>query len=48
MVVKDGIAHLQGIVFDDWDLGIAMRTARKIPGVRRVVNELEIASNGSD
>ena len=48
VIVKNGIAHLQGIVFDDWDLRIAMRAARKIPGVRRVVNELEISSNGSD
>lgn len=48
VTVKNGIARLEGIVFDDWDLRIALRKARKIPGVKRVVNELEISSNGSD
>jgi hypothetical protein len=36
----------KGMVFDDWDLRNAMRIARKIPGVRRVVNDLEIKLGG--
>ena len=46
VTAKDGVATLRGIVFDDWDLRRAMRIARKIPGVRRVVNDLEISQGG--
>jgi len=46
VTIKDGVATLQGIVFDDWDLRQAMRIARKVPGVRRVVNDLEIKLGG--
>jgi len=46
VTIKDGVATLRGIVFDDWDLRQAMRIARKIPGVRRVVNDLELSQGG--
>jgi osmotically-inducible protein OsmY len=46
VTIKNGVATLQGIVFDDWDLRQAMRIARKVPGVRRVVNDLEIKLGG--
>ena len=46
VTVRDGVATLRGIVFDDWDLRQAMRIARKIPGVRRVLNDLEISQGG--
>ena len=46
VTVQDGVATLRGIVFDDWDLRQAMRIARKIPGVRRVLNDLEISQGG--
>lgn len=45
---RDGVVHLRGAVLDEWDLRIALRLARRLPGVRRVVNELEILSGGSD
>jgi osmotically-inducible protein OsmY len=46
VTVRDGVATLRGIVFDDWDLRQAMRIARRIPGVRRVLNDLEISQGG--
>ena len=33
-------------VFDDWDLRAAMRIAKKMPGVKQVVNDLEIKLGG--
>jgi osmotically-inducible protein OsmY len=44
--VLNGIATLHGIVFDDWDLRNAIRISRRIPGVKRVVNDLEIKFGG--
>ena len=46
VTVSNGIATLHGIVFDDWDLRNAIRLSRRIPGVRRVVNDLEIKLGG--
>jgi osmotically-inducible protein OsmY len=46
VTVVNGIATLHGIVFDDWDLRNAIRISRRIPGVRRVVNDLEIKLGG--
>ena len=43
VTVKNGIVHLEGIVFDVGDIQDARRIIRKkVPGVKRVVNELEI------
>ena len=45
VTVKDGVIHLEGIVFDVWDIQAARRIIRKrVFGVKRVVNELEICS----
>lgn len=44
VTVKDGVVHLRGMVFDDWDLRVARRISKKIAGAKRVVNELEICS----
>jgi osmotically-inducible protein OsmY len=46
VTIRNGVATLQGIVFDDWDLRVAIRLARKVPGVKRVVNDLEIKIGG--
>jgi len=46
VTVKDGIATLHGIVFDEWDLRVAKRIAKRIPGVKRVINDLEIELGG--
>ena len=42
VTVKNGVAYLEGIVFDDWDVRTAIRIARKISGVRRVVTDFYV------
>jgi osmotically-inducible protein OsmY len=44
VTVKDSIVYLEGIVFDDGDLRRALQISRKIAGVKRVVNKLEICT----
>jgi hypothetical protein len=44
--VKNGVATLSGKVFDDWDMRQAMRIGKRIAGVKRVINDLEIESGG--
>jgi osmotically-inducible protein OsmY len=46
VTIRNGVATLHGIVFDDWDLRNALRISRRIPGVKRVVNDLEIKLGG--
>lgn len=46
VTLRNGVATLQGIVFDDWDLRNAIRLARRVPGVKRVINDLEIKLGG--
>jgi hypothetical protein len=46
VTIKDGVVTLHGIVFDEWDLRVAKRIAKRIPGVRRVINDLEINLGG--
>jgi hypothetical protein len=46
VTVRNGVATLQRIVFDDWDLRQAMHLAKRIAGVKRVVNDLEIKLGG--
>lgn len=42
VTVKNGIARLEGVVFDDSDVFHAIRIARRIAGVRRVVTDFYI------
>ena len=44
--VDDGVVHLHGLVFSDWDLRDAMRIAGKAAGDRRVINNLTIVVGG--
>jgi osmotically-inducible protein OsmY len=46
VTIRNGIVTLQGIVFDDWDLRQVIRLSRRVPGVKRVVNDLEIKLGG--
>jgi osmotically-inducible protein OsmY len=48
VTVENGVAILRGIVFDDWDMRQAMRISRRIAGVKRVINDLEIETAGGD
>jgi len=44
--VRGGVVVLSGIVFGDWDLQDALRTARKAAGGRPVVDSLSIEEGG--
>ena len=44
--VDQGVVHLGGLVFSDWDLRDAIRIATKASGDRRVVNDLTIVVGG--
>jgi osmotically-inducible protein OsmY len=45
ITVKNGVVHLQGIVFDAQDMQTVRRIIRiRVSGVKRLVNELEICS----
>jgi osmotically-inducible protein OsmY len=46
VTTKNGVVTLEGIVFDDWDLRQAMRISKRVAGVKRVVNDLEIKLGG--
>jgi osmotically-inducible protein OsmY len=46
VTTNNGVVTLHGIVFDDWDLRSAMRIAKRMPGVKQVVNDLEIKLGG--
>ncbi|MGA2838874.1 MAG: BON domain-containing protein [Steroidobacteraceae bacterium] len=42
VTVKNGVALLEGVVFDEWDERQAIRIAKKIAGVKRVVTDFDI------
>src|ERR1700728_3694207 len=44
--IKNGVVTLTGLVFDDWDMRIARRAAKRIAGVKRVINDMEIKLGG--
>jgi len=44
----NGVVHLGGYVWTDDDLYDAERTAESVPGVRKVVDEMELERNGID
>lgn len=43
-----GVVRLTGFVWDNSDLVEAGRVAQLVPGVRRVVNDVELERNSSD
>jgi osmotically-inducible protein OsmY len=46
--VTNGVVRLSGYVWDPPDLNEARSTAELVPGVTRVVNDLELQQNGID
>ena len=46
VTIKNGVVTLSGLVFDDWDLRTAKRIAKRVPGVRRVIDDIEIKLGG--
>lgn len=43
---KNGIVTLSGIALDYWDVIAMKRLVRKMPGVRKVVDDLDVRSGG--
>jgi osmotically-inducible protein OsmY len=43
VTTKDGVVTLEGVVVDPMDLFVALRISRRIPGVMRVDDQLEIS-----
>jgi hypothetical protein len=41
---RNGVVVLRGMVFDEWDVRTAIRISRRIAGVKRVINQLEIGA----
>jgi osmotically-inducible protein OsmY len=39
VTVRNGVVFLDGVVFDDWDQRIAVRIAKRITGVKRVLTD---------
>jgi osmotically-inducible protein OsmY len=48
VTTENGVVRLEGIIGDTGELFRVLRLARKIPGARRVVSELEIMHNDPD
>ena len=41
---KNGVVFLRGLVFDEWDARTALRITKRVAGVKRVINQLEIGA----
>jgi osmotically-inducible protein OsmY len=41
---RDGVVILRGLVYDDWDVRAAIRISKRVAGVKRVINQLEIGA----
>ncbi len=42
----DGVVKFSGIVTDEYEMNETLRIARKVPGVTKVINEMEIDRDG--
>jgi len=42
----NGVVTLHGMVFDEWDERAMKRIARRMPGVRRVIDDLYLVQGG--
>jgi osmotically-inducible protein OsmY len=45
VTTKNGIVTIQGFVQDAWDLLALRRIAKRVAGVKRVVNDVELVLN---
>jgi osmotically-inducible protein OsmY len=45
VTTKNGVVTLHGFVQDAWDLLALRRISRKVPGVKKVVNDVELVLN---
>jgi len=46
ITAKNGIVTLSGLALDNWDVQVMIRAARRMPGVRKVVNKLDVVMTG--
>ena len=46
VTAHDGVVVLEGFVTDEWDLQALRRAAKRVPGVTRVVNKLDLVLGG--
>jgi osmotically-inducible protein OsmY len=46
ITTKDGIVALHGLALDNWDVQVMKRIAKRMPGVRRVVDDVEVVLTG--
>ena len=46
IMTKNGVVTLRGLALDHWDVMQMKRLARKMPGVRKVVDELDVVMTG--
>jgi len=42
LLTTNGVVVLRGLVYDDWDVRAAIRISKRVAGVKRVINQLEI------
>jgi BON domain len=45
ITVKNGVVTMDGFVQDAWDLMALRRVAKKVPGVKKIVNDVELVLN---
>lgn len=48
VTTKDGVVTLEGLIGDEWDLRLALRISNRLPGVKRVVDNLELLDQRGD
>ena len=46
ITTKDGVVTLHGLALDNWDVMQMKRLIRKMPGVRQVVDNLDVVMTG--
>jgi osmotically-inducible protein OsmY len=46
ITTKNGIVTLSGVALDYWDVGAMKRLVRKMPGVKKVVDDLDVRLGG--
>lgn len=46
ITAKNGVVTLSGIALDYWDVIAMKRLVRKMPGVRKVVDDLDVRAGG--
>jgi len=48
VTVKDGVVSLHGMMFELWDLQLARRRLRRLPGIKAVDDDIELNAGMTD